>query len=114
MHRNNRQLYSIASSARASKVGRAVGPRALGSQIDGQLEFRWLLHSKSAGLGTLQYFTHVGRRQAKAFDDVGALAHEGATFKMSFVCENVGGLRRRAATPISERQRKAIVSVFRR
>jgi hypothetical protein len=66
-----------------------VRPRALGSQIDGQLEFGWLLKSKSAGLGTPQYFIHVGRRQAKVFDDVAAVAHEGAAFKMSFVCEKL-------------------------
>jgi hypothetical protein len=49
MHRSKQHLYSITSSAVASKEGGTVRPKRLrGLKVDGELELGWLLNRQSA------------------------------------------------------------------
>jgi hypothetical protein len=57
MHRSKQHLYSITSSAVASKEGGTVRPKRLrGLKVDGELELGWLLN-RQVGAAVVSFLT---------------------------------------------------------
>ena len=77
-----RQLYSITSSAMASNVGGSVRPSNLRRrEIDDQLELRRLYHWQIGGLGALENARGINGPLPVGIRNAGSIAHERAGFR---------------------------------